>query len=898
MTELRSSGALETTEEEVVRVERMELDVGGQVGDYVVLGLLGKGGMGVVYLAYDPKLQRKVALKLLRRDRGASDSATGDSRSFVGGDITSQVSKVDPSANHRLVHEAQSMARLAHPNVVSVYQVGEFDRRVFIAMEHIEGMTLQEWIGKEPRSTRALVDVMIQAGRGLQAAHEAGLVHRDFKAENVLIGKDGRVCVTDFGLASSNGEPPDRASTTGETQALSADSSYTNEFAGTPKYMAPEQHLRKRADARSDQFSFCVTLFRTLFGVWPFSGETYKLYADAVTHGRVNYSRIPRGARWLRPIFARGLSVNPDQRYPSMGALLAQLDRKPKLRNQMIAAGVGAVALASAAIVMMSRSQEAAPCGASETHLAGVWNTGVAEKVQTAMLATGVPYAASTVRGVTVGLNDYASQWSAMHRSTCEATRRGEQSEKLLDLRMACLDRLKGEFGIVVDLVGKVDAETIQHSLISVHGLSPVNACAQSESLSNMVAEPTDPEERKTLRRVQNALDIAKAELNIGHYRQSLQKLAAIARDVETTNYPPLQAEALLLRGRAEWRIGELEKAETTLMESVAAAERGRDDDKRLMALIELIYVVGYEKGHVSDGLAWAKIAEAMLSRVSSHERFKAEFIRSRATVAFRGGHYEDALRDAERSCTILQRLLGEDHRDVAECLNRIGIILLRLGRNEEALTFQNRALPIAEAALGKDHPSLGDFINNSGNCYARLGDSKKSAAMYSRALDLYRRSLGPEHSMVAVALSNLGSLAFGEGDFDSALNYFSNAIAIEEKTLGPKHQSTAETLTHLGDTYLKLGRPKKAVEPLERAWAAYADKQSPPPEAATVAFSLARALWGSGSQERAITMARRARELAATAEGEDGERVVSEVDEWLQNVARRSPGPKSLGGK
>jgi len=870
---------------QAVAISSTEFARGDQIGDYVVLNLLGEGGMGVVYLAYDPKLERKVALKLLRRASSNEQSMQGTmddrSRTFLGGGMGDAT--LDNSASRRLVREAQSMARLSHPNVVAVYQVGEVDDRVFIAMEYIEGRTLREWIDKEAPSSRELLNVLIQAGRGLQAAHEAGLVHRDFKAENILLGKDGRVCVTDFGLASSTVVPADGQVPVERGSSWQEGLSRSSWFIGTPRYMAPEQHLRQPTDARSDQFSFCVTLYYAMFGVWPYSGETYQEYAEAVTHGRLNPPPVRRRERWLRQIIQRGLSVDPARRHANMGALLAELDRKPKLRrNLMLAAGT--LALASVAAFLAVRSERPAPCGDSASHLVGVWDKGRADAVQRAMLATGVPYAASTFQRVSDGLDEYANQWTAMHRSTCEATRvRGEQSEKLLDLRMACLERMKGEFGIVVDLVSKVDAETIAKSLESVYRLSPVNNCARIESLSTAVAEPSDPQQREHLHAMQKALDAAKAELNVGKFRVSLGQLTAIAPEVKKLDYPPLQAETLLLRGQLEWRLGELKKAEATLMESLAAAEEGRDDDKRALALIELTYVVGWEEGRVSEGLTWAKVAEGTLSRVASNERLTADFARSRASVMFRGGRYEDALKGNEESCSILRRLLNEHHRDVADCLSNMGNILVKLGRSKEALGYHNQALEVAEAALGKDHPSLGDFLNNAGNSYASLGEPKKAAAMYQRALELYKRSMGPNAPSVAVALSNLGSLDLEQKDFKSALKYFASALAIEEKALGPKHLSTAETLAHIGDTYLLMGNPEAAVPPLERAWAVHAERTPPPPEVAPVAFSLARALTESlEPSDRPISLARRARELAAAATGDEWKPLVSEIDDWL----------------
>jgi predicted Ser/Thr protein kinase len=304
---------------------------GARIGRFTVLDKLGEGGMGVVLAAYDPDLDRRVAIKLIR-----------------------PAAAKDEGAQARLLREAQAMARLRHPNVVTVYEVGTFGEQVFIAMEYVEGRTLSGALAELAGSWREIIARFAEAGRGLAAAHEAGLVHRDFKPENVLVGRDGRVHVTDFGLVGtadeSEGSRPfdvledNRARVSAlSSPLLEEDLTPTGYLMGTPLYMSPEHHRGGCVDARSDQFAFCVGLFRELYGESPFDGETVTEYASQVLAGNVRPP--PTGTRvpgWVRDILLRGLSVDPDRRFPSMEALLSELavdehrDRRGGWRTRLV----------------------------------------------------------------------------------------------------------------------------------------------------------------------------------------------------------------------------------------------------------------------------------------------------------------------------------------------------------------------------------------------------------------------------------------------------------------------------------------------------------------------------------------------------------------------------------
>ncbi|HVE86942.1 MAG TPA: protein kinase, partial [Myxococcales bacterium] len=417
----------------VAEVARAEAAPEPQRGDtldrFLILGELGRGGMGVVYAAFDPQLDRKVALKLLRPDAGAAASlAAGEQR-------------------RRLLKEAQALARLSHPHVVRVYEAREVGDQVFVVMELVEGTTLGEWLRERARPWREVLEVFVKAGHGLHAAHRAGLVHRDFKPENVLIGKDGRVLVTDFGLARVESMEQTPGTARPAVTAIADPDALTRSGAlvGTPAFMAPEQWEGAFADARSDQFSFAVALHLGLYGCRPFDGDRTADLRKAVLSGQV--PPAPRGShvpRWVRRSLLRGLSVTSSDRFPSMAEMLSELSRNPLQRWRAPLAAAAAVLLvaAGAALGAFRTDPRALLCKGAEQKLAGAWDAPRKAAVQQALLQAHSPYAKDVWAGVERTLDDYAAAWVAMQRDACEATRvRGEQSEAMLDLRGQCLER-------------------------------------------------------------------------------------------------------------------------------------------------------------------------------------------------------------------------------------------------------------------------------------------------------------------------------------------------------------------------------------------------------------------------------------------------------------------------
>jgi eukaryotic-like serine/threonine-protein kinase len=540
------------------------LDRGATVGRYVVLDRLGAGGMGVVYAAYDPELDRRVALKLLRPDR-------------FGGE----------AGRPRLLREAQALARLTHPNVVAVHDAGTFGDRVFVAMELVEGETLRQWLGAGPRPWREVLDRFLPAGRGLAAAHAAGLVHRDFKPENVLLGQDGRVLVVDFGLAKALAdaveEPPGEVAESGDVAPLTE----WGVVLGTPAYMAPEQLRGIAADARSDQFSFCVALYEALYGERPF-GE------GCVVKEAPTGTRVPG---WLRAVVLRGLKASPAERYPAMDGLLHDLESDPEaVRRRWLAA---------AAIVILGggifgglgyfQARRAQLCGGTEEKLAGVWNPERKRAVRAAFLATRLPFAEDAWTAVERGLDGYLRSWAAMRRGACEATRvRGEQSAELLDRRMLCLDQRLSQVDSLAGLLARVDARTVQRWPRLLDGLDGLAECGNAVTLLGRTPLPRDAASRARIQRVQSRLAQSRALQSAGKIQPALALAVAVDREAGGLSYRPLQGEAAFLLGDLRENAGDLQASKRDVYRALEAAEAGRDDLLKARCWKKLIYLVGF----------------------------------------------------------------------------------------------------------------------------------------------------------------------------------------------------------------------------------------------------------------------------------------------------------------
>ena len=745
---------------------------------YVVLGVLGVGASGVVYAAFDSKLDRKVALKLLR------------------------VGTVEPGADGaaaRLLQEAQTLARLAHPNVVAVHDVGTLDDRVFIAMEFVEGITLSRWLAMRPRPWREVVATFKDLSRGLAAAHAAGIVHRDFKPDNVLIGDDGRPRIVDFGLAAMLADAP----------------AATGTLVGTPAYMAPEQLRGEASGTAADQFSLCAALYEALYRESPFDGTTLAARTAAVTAGRIRPSPKPSSVpSWLRSRVVRGLGATPASRYPSMAALIQALDDHPmraRRRAAGIAAGIVAVALGGFAYRTTARSREAVCTGAAR-EIADVWHARRAA-VSAAFSASARPFAGDQLRAVDQMLDDYTSRWAVMRTEACEATRvRGEQSDELLDLRMGCLDVRLQQVGALTNAFSHADSTVVENAVRAVHALPSISGCADATALRAPVAPPTELV-RTRVNAMRDRLVQLHVERDTGRYRGLLARIAVAVAEAHDLHYRPIEADALVLEALVQADTGDAKAAEQGFLSALVAAEVGHQQDVAIAALTGLTFVVGYGQVRYAEGEAWSQQALAMIEGAGNDAVLHGTVLDDRGSLRFREGKYAESIADHRSALALLEQSLGPDDLAIANVLNNLGAPLEAQGKYAAALLQFERALRIYEAKLGPNHPDVAMALNNVAATQRDLGNYQAAADMLERVVANKERLYGPETPAVAATLANLGNALHDLGKFDRAMTVLERAIAIYDHVTGKDSIDAAPAMSSIANVLLDLGRPREAVD-------------------------------------------------------------------------------------
>jgi serine/threonine protein kinase/tetratricopeptide (TPR) repeat protein len=880
-----------------------------RVGRFTLIEPVGAGGMGEVYAAYDAQLDRKVALKLVRPDRLAE---SGD------------------EASQRLLREAQVLARLSHPNVVQVYEAGMLGDRVFVAMEFIRGQTLRAWLATRldvpaARRWRMVLDMFLAAGRGLEAAHAAGLVHRDFKPDNVLVGADGRVCVADFGLARPAAEAAtlayasdattrdmttrdmaahdmtardmtareaitrDDATDPGHAQAAVRTLTDSRALVGTPGYMSPEQMLGDPSDSRSDQFSFCVALYEALYHVRPFVAQDLGELKRRVVTGA--YAEPPRDSAvpsWIWKVIARGLAVEPAMRYPSMGALLAALARDPAQRRRRylaMALILGAGGLIGGGVVFQAGlTSRTDPCALAGSAVTRVWSPAVAERVRAAFVGTNVAYAGAAWELARARIDDYAGALAAARKATCEATYvRHEQPEDLLRLKTLCLDRGERHLDALVAALGQADAGTVEHSATMVAGLPRLEACGDGEALVLGVAPPRDAALASAVRAIRDLLTRARVQHAAGHQPQALGLAEEALAASEGAAYPPVRAEALHALGVVladGATAADITAAEERLLEAVDLAESHRDD-----ALVNQIWLdlVRLAKRHHQDltlAHQWVRRALATSHRLPDGDLQRSLALGHLGSLHYREGKYDLAARE-QREALALAEQSGASRLALADRWQVLANALEALARNDEARQAYEEALALRRAALGDRHPHLARLYFDFGTFLRNLGETDRARALLEEALALWSDVHGPMSIDGVDAQLELVALEIDAGDLDRAEQYA--RLARESTALvAPGSLAQARAEIRLGQVAFRRRRFEDALAAFERGLTI---QRRIPARPQTLALTL------SSTAEALIALDRLDEALDAVAEAERLLAGASDVSSAFRAMPRKSRG-------
>lgn len=919
---------------------------GGQaIGRYVVLRKAGAGAMGSVYAAYDPDLDRKVALKLLH--------------------------EIDaPSQAQRLIDEAKVIAKISHPNVITVHDISEHDGRLFLAMEFVAGTTLTSWLGSKARGRRAIVSAFIQAGLGLAAAHDLDLVHRDFKPDNVMVDGEGaelpdgpkRVRVLDFGLAHL-----------GDSDGPA--------MAGTPAYMAPEIYASKAASEASDQFSFCVALFEGLTGQRPFEGGSLVTLARNVCEG--NQQRPPQYLElpsWLRRLLERGLATEPSQRWPSMHALVDELRRDRTRPRIVVGSATGLLLVAASALGygQLDRARAQARCEATGEAIEAVWDDARVSQIEHAVLATAVPYAADTWARTQPRLSAFATAWTQARTQVCrEADLEGTRSGEMLTLAEDCLTQARGAFEAQLTQMvdGGVDATT--RAIVNAMNLPRPGDCTDRLELARRSSAPH--ESRDEVAAIKRDLASVAAMLEVGRL-DAAKRLAdeALVR-ADAVAWGPVQARARIVWADAMSKAGEHDAALPALQRAIVLAGGAGDHLAALNATTELIFLLGYPLYRSDEALALRPHAEMLLQRAdlpSDDPRATRLMNSLGATYLMRGdaaeakGYFQDqvelqtrylgeahpklcnsmnnlalveselgnvdgALALAEKVVAIRTESVGLEHPLLADSLSTYSVFLTRARRFEDAVDAAQAAIAINSAVYGADHPSVADNENNLVSNFIELKRFDEALVLAQRVVDS-RRAQGSQNPELAGALQNLSIVLRSLGRLDAAGAAAREGAAINMAVFGEDHPLTqgarladAFVRTAMGETDAARTMHARIVEVAEAnadrpllaldarlAWGKaeveYGDhalalshcdaviERMIADEAIDDATTLwqartcsARALWKLDREHaRAIELMRAARDGMAAGPGLEAS--VASIDAWLSSASADSPDPPS----
>jgi tetratricopeptide (TPR) repeat protein len=702
---------------------------------YEILEPIGGGGMGSVYRAYDPQLDRCVALKVLhpRHCHGATSRA-------------------------RPTQEAKALALLDHQNVVKVHDVLVHQGQLAIVMELAEGETLAAWQQREPRTWREIVRAYLQAGDGLAAAHALGLVHRDFKPSNAVLGADGRVRVLDFGLArfADASDPRSPAAAARDPQLTG-----TGAVVGTLRYAAPEQLAGSPVSAAADQFGFCVALHGALEGVAPFEGTTAPTLLASIRSGARCYGPDRAVPRWLRRVIARGLSAAPSDRFPSMGALLVEL-RRPRGWPRWRAPMVAAVATASIVALTWKLGASAAPepCDGGASEVAEVWGPPQRARIERALAAVETPYARSVWPRARAALDRYAAAWRDTHVAACRQHRAGASSSRMLDRQMTCLEQRLGDLSASIGVLGRAERSSASQVMDVVARMPEAEACSDPGDI-----DPPAPVLAEVVRGVRAQISQAEALARDGQIGEARAAAAAARARAIATPYPPVEVEAALAEGRIALFWGrDLRGAVAPL----ARAKRLAFERGMYAAAVEAAARLLYAE-HMDDPVA-ARLEQAISDLVP-------------LSASLRGGHFVRAL-----------------------LLNNIGTAYMALERRADAKLYFQQAL-VARGSRGARELELTAI--DRGLAIATADDEARDRLL-AEVWDRLRTALGDDHPAALDALYTHAGYTLDPAVALARLSRVAEAYAQHHRAALPK--PVAASARQRAVLAAELGDPRAAA--------------------------------------------------------------------------------------
>lgn len=796
-------------------------DLATKVGDHEIVSLLGRGGMGVVYLAEDRRLDRKVALKrILSHRRG------------------------NAKARARLIAEAQQLARVQHPNVVTVFEVGVHEGHPFLVMEFVAGATLSDWVRAQPRSPAALLDIFVQAGEGLAAAHAASVLHLDFKPANILVTPEGVAKVADFGLAMFADESdPDTAEAVTTKDAVT-DSSLSN-MAGTPAFMAPEQ-FAGRVSERSDQFAFGLALLATLSGIHPFGGRpAYQLTEKSRREflERLDRGRVPQRAF---EVASRALELDPRDRWPSTRAMVDALKHNRRPSRTLLLCGAAIVGVATMTYAMTEQPDAGPTCADNRAGLADAWTEADRTKFDALVAAQATDNVAAEY--LRERLDDYAEQWVSSRTSACETRNRDPTAEGLPDLRFACLDARRDELRATVDAILASPSAATENPVAYLGSLGELGACSDDDRLRSGAPLPPT-RSASVVAHSRTLVAQARTALAVAAVEEADAKLAEARSLSRQVDYPPLHAEILAREGALASFRSNFAEAEEKLTEAYFLADSIGYDAVADDAASELAFMTStVDPRPPQESARWARLATASAERAKTsgqmrhlstlatvahgrgdHETALSLFERARQAPSTAGplgaakignnmavvlralGRHEEAQAKLLESLELHRSLLGDAHTLTATAELRLATVLRVMGRPDEALPHARRA-----------HEFLGDRSDRSGleacSGYGLVlrdvGDVEEGCARLEECVELATRLTSADHVLTASHRVNVAACLQAQWEWDEASAHLRRALGTFEAAGSPHADVARHALASvlLASTRLEKGAKATAL--------------------------------------------------------------------------------------
>lgn len=771
---------------------------GARIGRYLSLDTLGRGGGGEVFAAFDPVLDRKVAIKLLHGTEEAKPA---------------------------LIREGRMLAKVVHPAVVEVYEVGFHEGQAFMAMELVGGGDLQDFANeqRELADTGAIIDALLQVADGLAAAHAAGVVHGDIKPSNVLRSEAGPFKVSDFGIARMQ---------SGElTEGF-------NKPVGTPAFMAPEQHAGALADERTDQYSFCVTAWVALTGVLPYSqGSVSRSTKDASLsatgplddletlkqEGPPPWPPEHRVDGNVVDALRRGLSAEPDARWPTMAALVAEL--RPNLgraRLRRAGVGVGLVAAAGLGVVGVQTYQHQRAvegCEDAGAEIRQAWNADTSPQLRATLESSERSYAKATVDRVLPRMEAWADEWASTRTAGCTKHLVDGTWDDDLSARAAwCLEEQRIGFTGAVERL-TVSAKSVDGAVALATSLRSPKECADVGSLMRRPLPPSD-EERETRIAALRELATARALDRTGDRAEGLEAIDRVKALLGPESESPMLARAFEAEGKLRSHAGEYAASEAASSRAYSLAAGQEDWSTAAWAAESLIFVVGIQLDRPVEGVAWE--THARVAADLSGDPFRLhETSRTANLAAVRRamGAYDEAIALHEQTLELLSESLGTDHPLRATTLGNLAAVYMNTGEAKRALELFEEAAELRKKSLGPDHPSTLSSLANLAGGLAKTGQLDRAKEGSLDVLARRERALGPSHPDVATTLDNVGAIHNLLAEFELGAKALTRSLEIR-RAVAPGTLAEAQTLSHLATSKSSLGDSKAAVELLEQCLA------------------------------------------------------------------------------